>query len=224
MGLLDRLDLRAIHDFLMDEIKVFDIHMIYTNSFIFMALRILDKHGISVDFTSFNQIVDQSIELNIYEINDSAEYIPDYGWVINLIKAINPNFEFPLKGDFLMEVQIAIEGDGSIKNAPTTTAQVLSTMYSLGLDASEEAKYMMKYLQFDTSYFDKEVEEKPKGLGWKTDFEGFAIELSLTYWALMALTSIYPLARPQMPAILCPECGEFFERKPKFCNICGHKF
>ncbi len=223
MALLSRLDLNAIYLVLMEEAKNMEISALYTNPYIFSSLRILERHGIAIDFQNFRSILNKMVNYNILQSNDMVEFFPDIFYHVTLIKTIDPNAQYPMIDEFFNELKSVLHEDGSIKNSPTVSAMILCTMFQLGYHASEEGKLIMKYLQLNVEYFDSSVELMPPGLGWASDFEGYRLELNLLYWSLVALTLMYPMERPDVEAITCPSCGKYFEKRPKFCNGCGTK-
>ena len=223
MGLLSRLDLNAIYSLLIEEVKNIENTALYTNPYIFICLRILERHGIAIDFQNFQAFLNKNINYNILQSNDLVEYFPDIFYHITLIKTIDPNAQYPMIDEFFNELKNALQEDGAIKDSPTISAMILCAMFQLGYHASEEGKLIMKYLQLNVDYFDVSVELMPPGLGWASDFEGYKVELNILYWALVALTLLYPMERPEVESITCPHCGKYFEKKPKFCNGCGAK-
>ena len=224
LGLISRLDVNAIQEVLMEDAKNIEYSAIYDNPYIFLSLRILEKYGLAIDFSQFNSILNRVLGFNFMQSHDMVDFFPDVFYHVTLIKSLEPNVEYPMLDQFFDELKANLQEDGSIKNSPSITAMVLCAMHQIGYHASEEGKLMMKYLQLNVDYFDAAVELMPSGLGWSSDFEGFRIEVNILYWSLLALTLMYPKDRPESEAISCPKCGKYFEKKPKFCNGCGHKF
>jgi hypothetical protein len=219
--LLDRLNLYKIQKYLINEAQNLNEYSLLDNDYIFMCLRLLERKNIP--FNDYTHLIDKLLGIDIQAQNEMINGLTDIVHYINIIKCINPNYDLKqLNDNYLTDVQIAQEDDGSISKLPTQTAKVLIALHELGLQGVAPAKFMIKYLQYDSNYFVEAVRKEP--IGWESDPLGYQIELGICYWTLMALTLIYPSIPPLNKSIICPKCKKFFNKRPKFCNNCGTRF
>jgi hypothetical protein len=221
MGLLERLNLYAIQEYLQKEIDHFDTNFVLTNDYLFMALRLLEKQGIQIG--NFSSLIQTVSKWNAFKITEGYETTTDFLHCINLLRAINPAGDYSQYIElYFNEIKGKIMENGSIHNRVTDTAKALLSLNELGQLNSFEAKSMIRFLQYDPKLFGEVVAKEP--IGWDTEGIGYELELGIAYWTLLALTVIYPTQPPVVKAIVCPGCRRYFNQKPKFCNICGHRF
>ena len=220
-GLLDFIDLQSIRLYLIAEANSFNENLILTNDYIFMSLKILAKHNYPMP--DYNYLLPKIMTVDPTAQNEIYNGLIDMIHYINLIRSIDPFYALSyLNEDYIREVQIALEDDGSIAKKVTHTARVLIALYELGLQGIAEAKFLVKYLQYDAKFFVDVVKKEP--IGWEGEGLGYEIELNICYWTLLALTLIYPAYPPLEKSSVCPQCSKFFSKKPKFCNECGFRF
>ena len=221
VGLLNRLNLIKINEYLQEEIKNINENFILTNDCIFMALRLLARQKVAME--SYANLLPMFATMNFQSSNDQISVVDDMIHYVNLLKSIDSNIDLSfLHENYLKEVQVAQEEDGSIQKVAANTARVLITLKELGLHSGAEGKFMLKYLQYDAKPFSESTQKEP--LGWEQDSLGFLVELNMCYWILIGLTMMYPSNPPEYKACVCPECRKYFSKKPKFCNGCGHPF
>jgi len=218
--ILDRLDLKAIHEYLLDEANNINEYSILTNYSIFLSLRILDRNGFPMG--DFSYLIPRVMSIDYEKRKDQYDALEDMIYLMTFIQTIDPDYDFSeLSSNYHMEVQVALNDDGSINRKLTDTAKSFIVMNQLNMQNTAEAKFALKYIQYDTSYFNDIVKEEP--LGWNKDELGYVIELNILYWGLLALTTMYPSLPSVQKAVICPNCNKFFHQKPKFCNKCGHQ-
>ena len=132
IGLLNRIDLVQIYEYLVQEAQSMNEYMLFTNSYIFMAMRILERAAVNIE--SFTHILTQIQNIDIRAQNDQVNILTDLLYYVNLIRAIDPNYDLSsFNENFLTEVQIASRRNGSIQRLAVNTAKVLITLHELGL-------------------------------------------------------------------------------------------
>jgi len=221
IGLFERLNLQKINSYLQEEVNNLNENFVLTNDYLFMALRILSRKNDAMP--SYSRLIPMFATMNLQTSNDQINIVSDMIHYVSLLRSIEPNIDLSyLHENYLKEVQIAQEEDGSIQRVAANTARVLITLKELGLHGGAEGKFMLKYLQYDAKPFNESTQKEP--LGWDHDSLGYLVELNMCYWILMGLTMLYATNPPEYKACVCPECRKYFGKKPKFCNGCGHPF
>ena len=221
MDMLELIDLHKIYEYLQAEVDNMSEKFVLTNDYLFLSLRLLEQHNFPMP--DYTYLIRGLLSFDVHAQTEQVNGLTDMIHFINSIKMIDPTYDISMLNDeYLTEVQIAIEEDGTINRRVSDTSKVLITLRELGLHGVAEAKFMIKYLQYDANYFIDLVREHP--IGWEKDNLGYMVELGLLYWTLIGMTVIFPSIPPLNRNILCPTCKKFFNAKPKFCNECGYRF
>jgi hypothetical protein len=221
MGLMNRIDLYAIQKYLIAETQRFDENFVLINDYTMMALRLLEKQGIVMG--DLSSLVSRVSNWNAFKATEQYDIATDFIHCINLLRTINPMGDYSHYNEkYLNAIKTLLMENGSIQNRITDTAKSLLVLTELGLKNTAEAKFMIRFLQYETRMFADVVAQEP--LGWMNEGIGYELELKLAYWTLLALTVNFPMHPPPTKAIVCPGCRKYFNQKPRFCNNCGHRF
>lgn len=219
-GMMGKLDLNKIHDFLANELKFFNVSKIYKNKFLFLCFKILSVYGInSLDYVN---IIDK-LKTTDYSISDEYHPLFDIYDQMIVLKTLSPkeNLKDNIMDNYLELVKSSLDFDGSINGIISDTAIVLLTMELLDL-IDKEPEICQRMSEFIVNYgifFNPSLETQH--IAWGIDELGYSMELQMLFWGLFALGVSNP-AKTDLPnPHICPECGTYFKNLPKTCNICG---
>ncbi|MBD3353619.1 MAG: hypothetical protein GF364_19200 [Candidatus Lokiarchaeota archaeon] len=220
--LIDEVDIFAIHDYLLEEIKYFNIYKLISNKYLFLCLRILDQYDIKM--MSYEGIKEQLIKHKFLSSEDFNPIKDTFDYIFTL-KALDPEVNVDkFKDEFFSDLEFSIGSDGSIDGLITDTAIAMLTiaLFDAIEDYSEYWEKMLSFIKYNSGFFNKTIETQQ--ISWGRDKFGAKIELDMCYWGLVALCVSNPVKTESFNPNICPDCGNYFKERPKFCNMCGHKF
>lgn len=221
-NLLDEIDIYAIHEFLLEEMKFFKPYKFINNAYLLLSLKILDSHGLKL--MTYEAVKEKILNLNV-SLYEDFDPLKDSFYLIILLKILSPSLKnYKIKEDFVRSLKIEIDQDGSINGNISDTAIAL---YSLGLmdlldEEYELASKLKNFILNKSKFFDSELEDQH--ISWGNDIIGLDLEFNYCFWGLLGLMAFKPFKSIQPNPNICPDCGKFFVKLPKFCNQCGHKF
>lgn len=221
-NLLDEIDIYAIHEFLLEEMKFFKPYKFIENAYLLLALKILDARGLKL--MTYEAVKNKILDMDI-SLYEDFDPIKDTFYQIISLKILSPEIKIlKIKEDFIRTLRMEIDGEGSINGNISDTAVALYTLGLLDLlDEEYELGLKLKnYIITKSKFFDSELEEQH--ISWANDIIGLDLEFNHCFWGLSALMALKPCNSLLPNPNICPDCGKFFTKIPKFCNQCGHKF
>ncbi|MHA1340083.1 MAG: hypothetical protein ACTSRZ_18180 [Promethearchaeota archaeon] len=221
-NMMDKIDIYEIHDFILQELNYFANYKIYENKFIFLCLKILDKYGLKM--MSYDMILNQFIN-NDYIWTDNFDSLLDTFDLIIAIKLLNPQADISeIRKRFLDKALVEIDTVNLINDNISDSANILIT---LGLfdgynEYPNHSNRLYENIIKSIALFDDNLESE--NVGWGTNEIGFETELNVAFWSLFAIAIFQPYKTSKINSHICPQCGSYYLKIPKFCNQCGHKF
>ena len=190
-NMLKLLDLNGIHYYLMKELKNFNPLNLYENEKHFLALKLLEQENIKT--SKSNELVNKVINT---DFSDYQEFNPllDTSAQILALHMIGENFNRAKLESQYMDLVIAeIDEQGCIKKTITDTAKVLITIGLFGAyhKYEEICEQMVDFIIEKGIYFDPDQAERISS--WANESIEYEIELTRSYWALLALMVFKPI-------------------------------
>ncbi len=190
-NMLKLLDLNGIHYYLMKELKSFNPLNLYENEKMFLSLKLLEQENIKI--SKSDKLVQDILNMDFSDYQDYNALLETSGQILAL-HMIGEDFNRAKLESQYMDLVIAeINEDGCIKKTVTDTSKVLITM---GLFGAYERYYeiceqMVNFIIEKGVYFDPDQAERASS--WANENIEYEIELTRSYWALMALMIFLPI-------------------------------
>ncbi|MHA1111312.1 MAG: hypothetical protein ACTSRE_09435 [Promethearchaeota archaeon] len=190
-NMLKLLDLNGIHYYLMKELNSFNPLNLYENEKLFLALKLLEQENIKV--SKSDKLVKTILNTDFSSYQEFNPLLETSGQILAL-NVIGEDFNRQKLESQYMDLVIAeIDEDGCIKKTVTDTSKVLITMGLFGAYERyyEICEHMVNYILEKGVYFDSDQVERASS--WANESIEYEIELTRSYWALMALMVFQPV-------------------------------
>ncbi len=190
-NMLKLVDLNGIHYYLMKELKEFNSMNLYQNEKLFLSLKVLEQENIKI--SKSNELVDKITNSDFSEYQGYNPLLEMTGQILAL-HMIGEDFNRQQMESKYMDLVIdEIDEQGCIKQTITDTAKVLIT---IGLFGAYDRYYeicekMVNFIIEEGVYFDPDQVER--ATSWANEDLEYEIELTRSYWALVALMIFNPV-------------------------------
>lgn len=190
-NMLKLLDLNGIHYYLMKELNTFNPLNLFENEKLFLSLKLLEQENIKV--SKSDKLVKTILNTDFSDYQEFNPLMETSGQILAL-HMIGENFnQQKLESKYMDLVIREIDEQGCIKKTVTDTAKVLITM---GLFGAYEryfdlCEHMVNFILEKGIYFDPDQAER--ATSWANEAIEYEIELTRSYWALMALMVFRPV-------------------------------
>ncbi|MBN2157575.1 MAG: hypothetical protein JW776_16125 [Candidatus Lokiarchaeota archaeon] len=190
-NMLTLLDLNGIHYFLMKELKDFNPLNLYQNEKLFLSLKLLEQEKIKI--SKFPELINKILNTDFTDYQDFNPLLETFGQVLALDMIGEDINRSQLESQYMDLVISEIDEEGCIKQTITDTAKVLIT---IGLFGDYDRYYeiceqMVNFIVEKGVYFDPDQVERTSS--WANENIEYEIELTKSYWALLALMAFKPV-------------------------------
>jgi hypothetical protein len=190
-NMLKLLDLNGIHYFLMKELKNFNPLSLYQNEKLFLSLKLLEQENIKV--SKSDELVKSILNTDYTNYQEFNPLLETSGQILALHMIGEEYNSAKLESQYMDLVIAEIDEQGCIKKTITDTAKVLITIGLFGAYERylEICEKMVNFIIEKGIYFDPDQAERVSS--WASEDLEYEIELSKSYWALLALMVFHPV-------------------------------
>ena len=178
------INLHAIEEFLVTELKTFMPGKLKLNYYTLLSLKLLAKN--EVYLTRKEQLLSQILGLDLFNLEKFNPTLDIYNH-IGSVKILERNFDLSkFNGLYINELKKNLNPNGSVNNLITESARVLLILILLDMKNQESllCSRLLNFIIESTKFFN--LENLNKDFNWRIDKFAYKIELKMLFWALLA--------------------------------------
>ena len=178
------INLHAIEEFLITELKTFMPGKLKLNYYTLLSLKLLAKN--EVFLARKEQLLSQILGLDLFNLEKFNPTLDIYNH-IGSVKILERNFDLTkFNGLYINELKKNLNPNGSVNNLITESARMLLILSLLDMKNQESllCSRLLNFIIESTKFFN--LENINKDFNWRIDKFAYKIELKMLFWTLLA--------------------------------------